>query len=61
MAIQNLALRRFECLSVFAGTKDSRRESKANKRREELEKTIKMVSVEECLRRHRAKLVTGSR
>ncbi|KAI4731453.1 hypothetical protein E4T49_00664 [Aureobasidium sp. EXF-10728] len=29
--------------SVFAGIKDHRRESKANKRREELKKTIKMV------------------
>ena len=31
--------------SVFAGMKDHRRESKANKRREELKKTIKMVPV----------------
>ncbi|KAH0385967.1 hypothetical protein KCU92_g3084, partial [Aureobasidium melanogenum] len=32
--------------SVFAGIKDHRRESKANKRREELKKTIKMVPLE---------------
>lgn len=32
--------------SVFAGIKDYRRESKANKRREELKKTIKMVPLE---------------
>jgi hypothetical protein len=31
--------------SVFAGIKDNRRESKANKRREELKKTIKMIPV----------------
>jgi hypothetical protein len=30
---------------VFAGIKDNRRESKANKRREELKKTIKMVPI----------------
>ncbi|KAG9527586.1 hypothetical protein KCU93_g5054, partial [Aureobasidium melanogenum] len=32
--------------SVFAGIKDHRRESKANRRREELKKTIKMVPLE---------------
>jgi hypothetical protein len=31
--------------SVFAGIKDNRRENKANKRREELKKTIKMVPI----------------
>ena len=32
--------------SIFAGIKDHKRESKANKRREDLKKTIKMVPVE---------------